>query len=165
MKKCILAVFCMLLASVGYAQSVWPSHQVTDLNGKVKELSGLAPEKGLVLFVFWKTCCPNNITMIDELQDVWLEHDNEERPVKVVLVSIDDQRSISRVKPIVRTNGWEFEVILDKNMDLARIYQVNMPPQWIACDAAGKVVYRSKITNGYLDSAVYFEELIQLITQ
>jgi hypothetical protein len=35
-----------------------------------------------------------------------------------------------------------------------------MPPQWVAVNSFGKIIYRSKVTNGTLDSAIYFDELI-----
>lgn len=163
MKKLILSIFCLFHIGIGYAQDVWPSHKVTDINGKIRDLKSYAPDSGVVLFVFWKTCCPNNVTMINELQEVWLDYNDTDKPVKIVLVSVDDQRSVSRVKPIVSTNGWEFDVIIDKNMDMARMYHINIPPQWIVCDTEGNIIYRSKITNGYLGSGMYFEEIVQLI--
>lgn len=113
---CISIIFIMA-AGIGTAQNYWPQHYVQDLRGRRHLLSDYAPEKGVILFVFWKTCCPNNITMIDELNDVWREYEDSENPIKIVLVSVDDQRSVSRVAPIVGSNGWEWDVILDKNGD------------------------------------------------
>ena len=100
------------------------------------------------------------ISEIDELKEVWQEYDNSEKPIKIVLVSVDDQRTASRVKPIVGSNGWVWDVVMDKNGDLARIYHITMPPQWVAVNSFGKIIYRSKVTNGTLDSAIYFDELI-----
>ena len=135
-------------------------HSVQDLRGRTHSLSDYASEKRSYAIRFWKTCCPNNITMIDELNEVWQEYDNSEKPIKIVLVSVDDQRTASRVKPIVGSNGWLWDVVMDKNGDLARIYHITMPPQWVAVNSFGKIIYRSKVTNGTLDSAIYFDELI-----
>lgn len=52
--------------------------------------------------------------MIDELNEVWQEYENPEKPIKIVLVSVDDQRTASRVKPIVGSNGWVWDVVMDK---------------------------------------------------
>lgn len=160
MRRLLLTLTAALATmATAYAQPRWPAQAVRDLNGRIRQFAEYAPERGVTLLVFWKTCCPNNITMIDELQDVWSEYDARELPIDVLLVSVDDQRSASRVKPVVATNGWEWPVILDLNGELARLYNVTMPPQWIAIDRSGKVLYRSKISNGFLDSALYFEEL------
>lgn len=155
-----LSIIFAMATAIGTAQNHWPEHSVQDLGGRTHSLSDYASKKGVTLFVFWKTCCPKNITMIDELNEAWQEYDNPEKPIKIVLVSVDDQRTASRVKPIVGSNGWVWEVIMDKNGDLARIYHITMPPQWVAVNSFGKIIYRSKVTNGTLDSAIYFDELI-----
>lgn len=164
-KRFYLSIILSLVTITGMAQNYWPQHSVQDLRGKTHHLSDYASEKGVTLFVFWKTCCPNNITMIDELNEVWQEYENSENPIKIVLVSVDDQRTASRVRPIVGSNGWEWDVIMDRNGDLARIYHIIMPPQWIAVNSIGKIVYQSKVTNGALDSAIYFDELITEINK
>lgn len=115
MKKAFYLSIGLLMATItGMAQNHWPEHSVQDLRGRTHSLSDYASEKGVTLFVFWKTCCPNNITMIDELKEVWQEYDNSEKPIKIVLVSVDDQRTASRVKPIVGSNGWVWDVVMDK---------------------------------------------------
>lgn len=166
MKKTFYLFVILSMATItGTAQNYWPQQSVKEMNGRTKNLADYAPERGVVLFVFWKTCCPNNITMFEELYEVWMEYDNDDMPVKIVLVSLDDQRSASRVRPIVSTNGWEWEVIMDKNGDLARLYHVIVPPQWIAFDKSGREIFRSKVTSGALDSSIYFDELITEINK
>lgn len=155
----LLSLVLTALAVAAAAQDYWPRQEVRDLKGRSRQLAEFASAEGATLFVFWKTCCPNNITMINELKEVWQEYDSAERPVKIVLVSLDDQRSASRVGSVVGSNGWPWEVIMDRNGDVARIYNAFIPPQWIAVDPKGKVFYQSKITNGALDSAIYFDEL------
>ena len=54
---------------------------------------------------------------------------------------------------------------MDKNGDLARSYNIIIPPQWIAFDQSGKEIFRSKITNGSLDSGIFFGELVDKITK
>ena len=91
------------------------------------------------------------------------QYHDDTAPITIVLVSVDDQRSASRVRPIVSSECWPWPVIMDRNGDLARTYQVIMPPQWVAADKHGRVIYRSKVTNGELDSAIYFEELVNTL--
>lgn len=165
--KRILAFASMLLcfAATVRSQDNWPQLFVRDMNGNSHDFREYAPEKGVTLFVFWKTCCPNNITMIDELNEVWEGYSNQDNPVRIVLVSVDDTRTASRVRPIVGSNRWEWDVIMDTNSDLARRYNIILPPQWLALDSSGKTVFKSKITSGTLDSYIYFEELINQINK
>lgn len=58
--------------------------------GRSCYLEDFAPKCGVVLFVFGKTCCPNNIAMLEELHEIWSEYDKDDMPIKVVLVSLDD---------------------------------------------------------------------------
>lgn len=116
----------------------------------------------VTLFVFWKTCCPTNLSMIDSLLELAEEYEGNDK-LTVILVSVDDSRSTTRVLPIVRTKGWKADVILDVNMELARAMSVNIPPQWVAVSNIGKPFFRRKIMEGETDSNFYFKELIDEI--
>lgn len=161
----VLAAILSGFAATLWPQNNWPQLFVRDMSGNTHDFRDYAPEKGVTLFVFWKTCCPNNITMIEELYEVWEEYDNQDNPVRIVLVSVDDPRTASRVRPIVGSNRWEWEVIMDTNSDLARRYNIILPPQWLALDSSGNTVFKSKITSGTLDSFIYFEELVNQINK
>ena len=58
-------------------------------------------------------CLLNNYA---ELYEDWVD----ETGVKIVAVSIDDQRSMNRVAPYVNSVGWEYDILLDPNRDFAR---------------------------------------------
>ena len=45
------------------------------------------------------------------------------------------------MKPKVLGEGWQYEIILDENQDLARAMNVNNPPMTYIVDAEGKIVY------------------------
>lgn len=165
MKRIPILITALLITLTASAQNHWPQLTVREMNGRTRNLSDYAPQEGATLFVFWKTCCPNNITMLEELYDVWQNHDQDDIPIHIVLVSVDDQRTASRVQPIVRTEGWDWPVIMDKNKELARFCQVIIPPQWVAFDPDGREVFRSKVSNGMLDSAIYFDELTEKLRE
>lgn len=157
----LLALTCT--SFLAGAQNLWPEFYVRDLIGTTHKFSHYAPDKGVTLFVFWRTCCPNNITMIDSLCEVWQQYDNPSKPIRIVLVALDDPKTASKVAAVVSTCGWEWEVIMDRNGEVARRYNVIVPPGWVAVNPHGEVVFQSKITSGILDSAIYFEELVRQI--
>lgn len=101
--------------------------------------------------------------MLEELHRIWTAHNHSCCPIRIVLVSLDDQRTASRVRPLVGANGWNWEVIMDRNGDVARACNVIMPPQWVAFDPNGQEVFRSKVANGWLDAAIYFDALIDTL--
>lgn len=78
--------------------------------------------------------------------------------MKIYSVSIDDSRSTAKVKPFVEGKGWEFDVLLDTNKELARAMNVNNPPFTFLFDGNGKMVYQH---SGYFEGAE--EDLYQEI--
>ncbi len=63
-------------------------------------------------------------------------------------MSIDDQRTVTRVAPYVNSVEWEYLVLLDSNKDLARAMQVINVPHTFLVDASGKIVWQN---NNYSD--------------
>ena len=139
---------------------------VKSMDGKTSRLNDYInkDEGNITLFVFWKTCCPTNLSMIDSLLELTDEYGDSDK-ISVVLVSVDDTRSTERVMPVVRTKGWKADVILDVNMELARAMSVYIPPQWVAVDHTGKPVFRRKIMEGESDSEYYYNELLTEINK
>jgi alkyl hydroperoxide reductase subunit AhpC len=74
---------------------------------------------------------------IDEHYADWQSKYN----VKLVAVSIDDARNSRKVKPKVLAENWQYQIILDENMDLARAMNVNNPPMTFIYDKNGKLVF------------------------
>lgn len=134
---------------------------VTSITGESKKLGEYINfEEGQVtFFVFWKTCCPTNLNMIDSLLELYDDYEDS-KLIRIFLVSVDDSRSTDRVIPVVKTKGWKSDVIIDNNMELARFMSVYTPPQWVAVDNQGKTFFRRKIMEGESDAEYYFNELI-----
>lgn len=134
---------------------------VNNMHGNSRPLKDYVDTKegNVTLLVFWRTCCPTNLSMIDSLININEEGDYTDK-IKIVLVSVDDSRTSSRVLPIVKMMGWTDDVIIDSNMELAREMQVKLPPQWVALNHEGFPIYRRKIMEGESDSEYYYDELI-----
>ena len=65
----------------------------------------------------------------------------EEFGVKIIAVTIDDQRSKARVKPYVDGVAWEYDVLYDPNRDFARAMGVQTPPHTFVVDGEGNIVH------------------------
>ena len=47
---------------------------------------------------------------------------------RIRAISIDDSKTINRVKPMVTSKGWKYQVLLDTNQELKRALNVvNVP--------------------------------------
>lgn len=164
MKNLVFALFvaAMFPFSSAFAQesaapSEAPSVQVKNIDGGAINFNS-SIEKGKITIVsFWATWCGpciKELQAIDEHYAEWQEKYN----CKLVAVSIDDARNSRKVKPKVLAENWQYQIILDENMDLARAMNVNNPPMTFVYDQNGKLVHSHQ---GYMPGAE--EELEQII--
>ena len=145
MKHLILFISMLLSFIYSYGYDSVLDQSVKDMKGGNKSLKGLIDtEDGhATLFVFWKTCCPTNLTMIDGLYEIAEENDEKDK-LKIILVSVDDIKTSNRVPTVVGYKGWESEVLVDPNMELARALMVKIPPQWVAFDDKDEIFIQGK---------------------
>jgi thiol-disulfide isomerase/thioredoxin len=71
-----------------------------------------------VLIDFWATWCKpclRELPHVEKLREQW-----EEKGLKVVAVSVDQTRSLSKVKSYIKTHKYGFEVLLDPNQRTLR---------------------------------------------
>ena len=137
MKKFILAAVVLLACSVAQAQI--PSVKVENGKGEVVNTSSLVDGKTPMIISFWSTTCKPCIMELNAIYsnlDEWLE----EADFKVVAVSVDDARSVSRARGMV--NNWDGYVCLfDKNQDFKRAMNVSLTPHTFIVDGKGNIVY------------------------
>ena len=124
----ILAVLCTF--GVASAQQ-FPSVQIETQDGKTIDTKTLIDG----------TCkpCIKELDAISEQMIDWLD----EADFRVVAVSVDDSRSISRAKALAASRGWttDLMVVYDKNQDFKRALNVNVTPHVFIFDKDGKMVY------------------------
>jgi cytochrome c biogenesis protein CcmG/thiol:disulfide interchange protein DsbE len=154
----MLAV-AMLSAFSAHAQTL-PNVSLKDMEGNAVETASLVQEEGPTVFCFWATWCSpckRELNNYAELYEDWVD----ETGVKIVAVSIDDQRSVNRVAPYVNSVGWDYEILLDPNRDFARALNVQNVPHTFVVDAEGNVVWSH---NNYADGDEFelYEELLKL---
>ena len=146
--------------AVVHAQEV-PSIELKDLGDLTVDTRSLVEEAdGPVLFCArpaWCSPCNRELNNYADLYPDW----QEETGVELVAVSIDDPRSMMRVKPYVNSVGWDYKVLLDPNKAFARAMQVNNVPHTFLVNAEGQVVWQH---NNYADGdeEELYEELMKL---
>jgi thiol-disulfide isomerase/thioredoxin len=91
---------------------------------------------------FWATWCKPCISELNAFHDYYIDL-VEETGVKVVAVSIDDPRTMSKVAPFVAGQAWDYSVYLDPNSNLRRAMGVNNVPHTFLLDGEGKIVWQA----------------------
>lgn len=136
MKKLIIT--CLLSSlSFSYAQEI-PNVSVSDLNGGKLNVSKMDSSEPVVMS-FWATWClpcMEELNTINEKYEDW----QKETKFKMYAVSTDDARTTSKVKTVVKSKGWSYNILLDPNQTLKRSLNINSIPHVILIHK-GKVVY------------------------
>lgn len=117
-----------------------PSVMLEDLDGNTINSAELSNDGNPIVISFWATWCKpcrqELNTIADDYEDL-----QEETGMKLIAVSIDDERNKSKVRPVVDASGWEYDIWLDTNSDLKRAMGVNYPPQTFVINGKGEIVY------------------------
>lgn len=141
MKSLYLLTFFLFLSIVTFAQDKLPNVVLKDINGNAVNLSEITNEGKPFVINFWATWCApckRELNTISDLYEDW----QKETGVKIYAISIDDQRTVDKVKPYVSAQGWEYEVLLDTNADLKRALGVNNVPFTFLVDGKGNIVWK-----------------------
>ena len=156
--KVLLVVAFLAIVGIAQAQTL-PAVTLKDINGKTVQTDKLSNDGKPFIISFYATWCkPCNreLSAISEVYADW----QDETGVKLIAVSIDQAQNINKVKPLVDSNGWEYDVLLDPNSDFKRALGIQMIPYVIIVDGKGNIVYKH---NGYTDGAE--KELIEKVRE
>lgn len=147
MKKVLCAISFALAGLTSFAQL--PSIQLKDINGKTVDTSKLNNEgKPFVIsfFASWCKPCNRELKAINEVYADW----QDETGVKLYAISIDQGQNINKVKPMVDSEGWEYEVLLDPNSDFRRALGIQMIPHVLIVNGDGTI---AESRSGYTEGA------------
>lgn len=122
----LLAVFNV---SQIFSQDNLPKISLKDIQGKRIDIDAIDTNK-VTVFSFWATWCIPCINELDAISEIYQDWQNEMN-VKIIAVSIDDTRSTYRVKPMVKSKNWEFEILFDTNQEFKRAINATSIPYLI----------------------------------
>ena len=122
------------------AQDNAPTSEIKTLDGNTTSLQKISEDNDLIVVSLWATWCvpcKNELDAINEVYTDW----QDETDVKVYAVSVDDSRTVSRVKPMVNGKACDFTILLDTNNDLKRELGASTVPLTLIIKN-GKIVFR-----------------------
>lgn len=152
-------VFCLLAsATVVSAQKTIPSVDIKTLDGKTVNIQQYTQSGKITVLSFWATWCKPCQQELDAIAELYPEW-QEKYGVQLVAVTIDTQRALAKVGPMVESKGWEYIILSDPNGAMPAALNFQSIPQTFLLDAKGNVIYEH---TGYLPGNEYdLEEKIK----
>ena len=137
MKNFILAAMALVLSVSAFA--ALPSVQLKDINGKRVDTAKLNNDGKPYIISFCATWCKPCLRELDAINEVYPDW-QDETGVRLIAVSIDKAQDESKVKPLVNSKGYEYEVLLDPNGDFKKAMGVNMVPTVFVIDGKNNII-------------------------
>jgi len=134
-----LLPFLSALAQSSAKSGGIPDIKVKASDGSVISTGTISNDGKPMIISFWATWCKPCINELSIIHDVYADW-QKETGVKIVLISIDDARTMSSVSPFLNGKGWEYESYLDPNGDFKRAMNVNMVPHTFLLNGNREVV-------------------------
>ena len=139
MKKLMFLMLALFVGVSASAQTL-PDVKVENQEGKVISIRDVVDGTPMIIS-FWSTTCKPCIMELNAINESlyeWLD----EVDMKVVAVSVDDARTLSRARAMTQGQGWDdYTCLYDKNQDLKRAMNVSLTPHTFIVDGKGNVVY------------------------
>ncbi len=161
MKALSTAVF-VFLAFLAFGQKGLPSVEVKTLDGQSVDIQQYAANGKITVISFWATWCSpckKELDAIAELYDEW----QKEYDMELVAITMDTQRALAKVKPMVESKGWPFIILSDANQVLRNSLNFQAIPQTFLLDREGNIVYSH---SGYVPGDEYeLEEKIKALAE
>ena len=149
----ILTLLVLFTASVTFAQNDVPDVALTTLEGGTTTLQKISEDGGVKIVSLWATWCVPCLKELDAINDVYADW-QDETDVELIAVSVDDSRTVKRVKPLINGKSWDYTILLDTNNDLKRALGASTVPLTIIIKD-GKIVYRHSGYNPGAEDELY----------
>ena len=138
MKKLMFLMLALFIGVSASAQTL-PDVKVENQEGKVISIREVVDGTPMIIS-FWSTTCKPCIMELNAINESlyeWLD----EVDMKVVAVSVDDARTLSRARAMTQGQGWDdYTCVYDKNQDLKRAMNVSLTPHTFVVDGNGNII-------------------------
>lgn len=149
MKKFIPIVLFFVSFAV-LSQNELPTIDLKTMDGKSFSSQDLAKDGKVTIISLWATWCVPCLKELDAISEIYPDWQAETN-VELFAVSVDDSRTVNRVKPLINGKGWDYTILLDTNNDFKRaLGAATVPLTLLVKD--NKIVYRH---SGYSPGAEY----------
>ena len=161
MKNLLRTLIVVLCISTGLQAGKVSDFTLKDLNNKRMSYTQLKGEN-LTILDFWATWCKPCIRAIPKLVQTYEKY--KERGVQVLGINVDSPRNAAKVKPVSRSLGITYPVLLDMNNEVMTKLHVTVVPTLFIVDKNDEIIF---IHRGYKpgDERIVEQELDKILEQ
>ena len=142
MKKLLIFTAFLSISLISFSQNrTLPKVDLKTLDNNTYNTSNFDNDGNPIVISFWATWCKPCIKELNNIAEVY-EDWQDETGVKLIAISIDDSRNMSKVKPKVNALLWDYEVYCDPNGDFKRAMGVGAVPHTFLLDENKEIVYQ-----------------------
>ena len=136
----VFVYLLMFLISVkSFSQSGLPVLPIKNISGNSVPLSSVIDTNTVTIISFWATWCVPCINELDAIQEKI--DDGKIKSFKMIAISTDEARTVQKVKPMVKSRGWTFDIYLDESNEIKRAFNATNIP-FVVIINKGKIVYQ-----------------------
>lgn len=140
-RSLFLLIIAVLISFAVQAQNAFPSFELKKLNGSSFNTSGISNDGKPIIILVWELSCKPCLQEFDNITKLYAQW-QKETGVKIVAISVDDNRNYSKVSSQVRSKGWPFEFYQDKNQEIKRAMGIQYCPFALVLDGKRQVRWR-----------------------
>ncbi len=133
-------VFLFAFTQSADAQKSLPEVSIKNLDGKSVDIQDYAKNGKITVLSFWATWCSPCKKELDAIAEIYPDW-QEEYDAEVVAITIDTRRALAKVRPMVESKGWEYDILSDVNQELQQALNFQTVPQTFLIDQDGNIVY------------------------
>ena len=133
----ILPILFLVALTFGQEKNL-PQIKLKDLKNKTQSLDKILDGK-LTLINFWATYCVPCRKEMKHLNRISKTY--AEQNVQVIGISIDDSRTVGRVKSMVKSQKLKYLILLDTEQKLYKNFNTSAMPFSILVDVNGKIIW------------------------
>jgi cytochrome c biogenesis protein CcmG/thiol:disulfide interchange protein DsbE len=142
-KRLACMTLALILIAVFFVASPAAARDWTlkDTNGNDYSLSQHLDDSP-VLMMFWATWCKPCKKELDDFKDE-IDYYADSLGVEVLLISIDTQKTMSRVKPYIESKGYKWTALTDPDWEVLKMYGgSNKIPYTVLLDNEGSTAWK-----------------------
>jgi len=152
MKLFISLIIMFLIQTLLFAQNndsagsgrLAPNFKLENLDSEIIELKNFIG-KGPILLCFWSSCCKSAVSQIEAFSDLY--NDYEAKGFTLLAIATDDEKTIAKVKPYIKSKKYNFPVLYDTDGNVSRMYYAFDIPFCVLINKSDRIVYSHR---GYM---------------